>query len=70
MAKKMGVRADYALERAEALAGQVPPALEASIDELEPHLDGAGRDMALNLRKFVNTATKRSITRILNKRRP
>ena len=65
MAKELGVRADFALERAEALAGQVPDALEASTEEVLPHLDNPGRELAVQLRKLVRATTKKISARVL-----
>lgn len=65
MSKELGVRADFALERAEALAGQLPAALDASIEEVSPHLDGTGKDMAAKLRKLVLAMTKKAVGRML-----
>lgn len=66
MAKELGVRADFALERAEALAGQMPGALEASTEEVLPHLDNPARELAAQLRKLVNATTKKVSARILS----
>lgn len=66
MAKEIGVRAELAVERAEALAALVPDALEASIEEVKPHLDNSGSDMAANLRKLVLSTTRKSVARMLS----
>lgn len=65
MAKEMGVRADFALERAQALAARMPESLEGSVEEVMPHLDDAGRDMAAKLRKLVLSTTRKAVDRIL-----
>lgn len=67
MAKDIGIRPDFAFERAEALAAFIPEAIEASIEEVTPHLDNSGREMAANLRKLVLVTTRKSTTRISRK---
>lgn len=61
MARQVGVRPEYAIERGASLADNLPNALERALEEVMPDLDEGGRNMAANVRKLV-TATARSIS--------
>lgn len=67
MAETLGLRSDYAFDRAESMAARIPEPLEMLIAELDPHLDDTEKSMSAGLRKLVLATTKRSIARVLRK---
>lgn len=67
MAKDLGVRPDFALQRAQALADRVPAALEESIEEVMPHLDNTGRELVAKMRKLVLSSTRKTAAGMLRR---